>query len=114
VPGKLDAKMTKAANALNSEQVSGSQARVSKRVVGCNSRAEERRGFCGVEFVRNGSDAARFGEHHFGVPSIHGYSCEHGVLAIHRVSAPTRFANAIFAGDEADTDTLADLSSGIL
>ena len=35
VPGKLDAKMIKAANALNSDQVSGSQTRVAKRVEGC-------------------------------------------------------------------------------
>jgi hypothetical protein len=102
----------KAANALHSDQVPGPQAGIAKGVVGCNSRAKQRGGLCGAEFVRNGSDPACFGDHHFRISSICGYSGYHGVLTIHHVSALARFANAIRTGNQADTDTLTDFPSG--
>ena len=74
VPRKLDTKMPKATNALHSDQISAAQAGVAKSVVGRDTRAEERGGFCGTELIRNRSDAARFSDHHFRISSVHGYS----------------------------------------
>ena len=112
VPRKLDTKMPKATNALHRDQISAAQAGVAKSVVGRDTRAEERSGFCGTELIRNGSDAARFSDHHFRISSVHGYSGYHGVLTIHNVSASARFAHPIFAAEKADTDPLTDFPSG--
>ena len=74
----------------------------------------QRRGAASAEreLVRNGSDAARFSDHHFRISSIHGYSRCHGVLTIHDVSASARFAHSVFAAEEADTNPLTDFPSG--
>ncbi len=112
VPRKLDTQMPKATNALHSDQISTAQAGVAKSVVGRDTRAEERSGFCGPELIRNGSDAARFSDHHFRISSVHGYSRNHRVLTIHDVSASARFAHSIFSGNEADTNPLTDFPSG--
>jgi hypothetical protein len=108
VPGKLDTKMPKAPNTLHSDQISAAQAGVAKSVVGCDTRAEERGGLCRRELVRNGSDAARFRDHRFRVPSVDGYSRYHGVLTIDNIPPSARFAHTVFAAEEADTDPLTD------
>jgi hypothetical protein len=112
VPRELDTKMPKATNALHSDQISSAQAGVAKSVVGRNTRAEERGGFCRAELIRNESDAARFSDHHFRISSIHGYARYNGVLTIHNVSASARLAHPVFAAEEADTDALTDFPSG--
>jgi hypothetical protein len=109
---KLDTQMPKATNALHPDQISAAQAGVAKSVVGRDTRAEERGGFCGTELVRNGSDAARLSDHHFRISSIRGYSQYHRVLTIHDVAASARFAHPIFSGNEADTNPLTDFPSG--
>src|SRR4029077_20858130 len=68
--------------------------------------------FCRPELIRNRSDAARFSNHHFRISSVHGYSGDHRVLAIHNVSASARFAHTVFATEETDTDPFTDLPSG--
>src|SRR5258706_12411355 len=70
VPRKLHTQMTKAANALHSNQVSGSQSGITKGVIRCDPRAKKRSGFSRTEFVRNGRDPARFVNHHFRVTAI--------------------------------------------
>jgi hypothetical protein len=65
-----------------------------------------------TELVRNRSDAARFGNLHFRLPSIHGDSHCEGVVTIHHVSALARLAHPVFAAEEADTDRLTDFPSG--
>jgi hypothetical protein len=112
VPRKLDAKVPKATNALHSDEISAAQASVTKSVVGCNTGAEERGCLYGSELVRNGSDAARFSNHHFRISSIHGYSWYDGVLTLHHVSASARLAHAVFTAEEADTNPLTDFPSG--
>ncbi len=112
VPCKLDAQMSKATNALHRNQISAAQAGVAKGVVGRDTRAEERSSFCGTELIRNGSNAARFSNHHFRISSVHGYARCYGVLTIHSVTAPARFAHPVFAAEEADTDPLTDFPSG--
>jgi hypothetical protein len=112
VPRKLDTKMPKATNALHRDQVSAAQAGIAKRVVGRDTRAEERSSFYECELIRNGSDAARFSDHHFRISSIRGYPQHHRVLTIHDVSASARFAHPIFSGNEADTNPLTDFPSG--
>ena len=72
---------------------------------------EERGGFRGPDFIRNGSQAACFSDHHFRISSIHSYSRYHGVLTVHNVSAPARFARPVFAAEETDTNALPDLPS---
>ena len=104
--------MPKTTNALHGDQISAAQAGVAKSVVGRDTRAEERGGFCGSEFVRNGSDAACFSDHHFRISPIHVYSRYHRVLTIHDVSASARFAHAVFAGNETDTNSLTDFPLG--
>ena len=42
-------------HALDGDQVSAAHAGVAKRVVGCNPRAEERSGLCGLELIRMSS-----------------------------------------------------------
>jgi hypothetical protein len=111
VARKLNAKMPKATNALHSHQISCAQACIAKSVVGRDTRAEERSGFRGPDFIRNGSQAARFSDHHFRISSIHSYSRYHGVLTVHNVSAPARFARPVFAAEETDTNALPDLPS---
>jgi hypothetical protein len=108
VPRKLNTKMPKTPNALYSHQISATQAGIAKRVVGRDPRAEERGSFRGLELIGNGRDGARFSYHHFRISSIHGYSRYHGVLTIDSISASARFANPVFAGDQADADSLTD------
>src|SRR5258706_4989081 len=110
-PRKLNAEMPEAADALHGDQISAAQAGVAKGVVGRDARAEERGGFHGPELVGNGSDGARFGDHHLGISSIHGDSRYHGVLTVHDVSAPARLTDSVFAAEEADADPLADFPS---
>jgi hypothetical protein len=112
VPRELDTKMPKSADTLYSDEISAAQAGVSKRVVGRDARAEQRGGFCRTQLVGNGSEGACFGNHHFRISTIRGYSGYHRVLTIDDVSSPARFADAVFAGNEADTDSLADFPSG--
>src|ERR1700686_4948622 len=102
VPRKLDTKMPKATNALYTDQISTTQAGIAKSIVGRNTRAEERGGICGPEFIRNGGDAARFGDHHFRISSIHSYSRCHRALAIHHVSPSAWLTDSVFAAEEAD------------
>jgi len=111
VPGKLDTKMSKSANALHRDQISAAQAGVAKSVVGGDTRAEERGGFGGTELVRNGSDGASFSDHHFRISSIHGHPQYNWVLTIHSVSASARLAHPVFASDQADTNALTDSPS---
>jgi hypothetical protein len=111
-PRKLDTQMPKATNALHPDQISAAQTGVAKSVVGRDTRAQERGGFCGTELVRNGSDAACLSDHHFRISSIHGYSQCHGVLTIHNVSASARFAHSVLAAEQADTNPLTDFPSG--
>src|SRR5438128_4579537 len=104
--------MPKTTDTLHSDQISAEQASIAKSVVGCDPRAEERCSVYRSELVRDGSDAARFSDHHFRISSIHGYSRYHGVLTIHHVSASARFAHPVFAAEEADTDPLTDFPFG--
>jgi hypothetical protein len=112
VPRKLDTKMSKAPNALHSDQISAAQAGVAKSVVGRDTRAQEGSGFRGLELIRNRNDAACFSDHYFRISSVRGYSRHHGVLTIHTVSAPAWFTHSVFAGNEADTNPLTDFPSG--
>jgi hypothetical protein len=107
--GCQDAKST---NALHGDQISTAQAGVAKSVVSRDTRAEKRGGFGGLEFIRNRTDAARLGDHHFRIPSIRGYSRYHRVLTIHGVSAPARFAYPVFSGNEADSNPLTNFPFG--
>jgi len=100
------------ADTLHRHQISPAQAGIAKSVVGCDARTEERCGFGGIQFIRDGSEGARFSDHHFGISSIHGYSKCHRVVAIHHVPASAWFADAVFAGDQADANTLTDLPFG--
>jgi hypothetical protein len=112
VPRKLDTKMPKATNPLHTDQISAAQAGVTKGVVGRNARTKEWSSLHGSEFIRNGCDAARFSDHHFGISSIDGYSRIHGVLTVHHVSASARLAHSVLAAKEADTDPLTDFPFG--
>jgi hypothetical protein len=112
MPRKLDAKMPKSTNALHGDQISAAQPGVTKSVVGGDTRAKQRSGFGGCEFIRNRTDATRFGDHHLRVPSIRGHSRYHRVLTIHDVSAPARFAHSVFSGNQSDTDPLTDFPFG--
>jgi hypothetical protein len=112
VPRKLDAQMSKTADALHSDQISAAQASIAKSVEGRNASAEERGGFRSPEFIGNGGDASRFSDHQLRITSIHGDSWDHGILAIHNVSAPAWLAYSVFATEEAETYSLADLPLG--
>src|ERR1700691_4064886 len=111
VPRKLNTKMPQSSDALHGDQISAAQAGIAKCVVGRNPSAEQGSGLCGRELIRNRTDAARFGDHHFRISSIHGYSWRHRVLTIDDVSTAARFAHTVFSGDEADTNPLADFPS---
>src|SRR6266576_961113 len=104
--------MSKAANALHSDQVAAAQAGIAKSVVSRNARTEKRSGVRGCELIRNRSEGACFSDHHFRISTVHGYSRCRGVLAIHDVSAPAWFAHPIFSGNKADTNSLPDFPSG--
>src|ERR1700730_11189580 len=104
--------MSEATDALHGDQISAAQASIAKSVVCGDARAEERGGICGTELVRNGSDAARFGDHDFRISTVDGDSTCYGVLTIYGVPAPAGFTHSVFAGDQADTDTLTDFPFG--
>src|SRR5215468_1007143 len=108
MPRKLDTEMPKAADALHGDQVAAAQASIAQSVIGRHSRAEERGSVNGTEFVGNGSDRACLRDHHFRISSVLVYSQNHGVLAIHDVPAPARYAHAVFTGNESDTHALAN------
>jgi hypothetical protein len=112
VPRKLDAQMSKTADALHSDQISAAQASIAKSVEGRNASAEERGGFRSPEFIGNGGDASRFSDHQLRITSIHGDSWDHGILAIHNVSASAWLVHPVFAAEETDTDPLTDFPSG--
>jgi hypothetical protein len=112
VPRKLDAKMPEAANTLHGNQISATQASIAKSVVRCNTSAQERGGFYGSELIRNGSDAARFRNHHFRISAVRGYSRYDGVLTLHHVSASARFAHSVLTAEEADANPLTGFPSG--
>jgi hypothetical protein len=112
VPRKLDAQMSKTADALHSDQISAAQTSIAKSVEGRNTSAEERSGFRGPEFIGNGGDASRFSDHQLRITSIHRDSWDHGILTIHHVATSAWFTNSVFAAEEAETDSLADLPPG--
>ena len=111
LPRKLDTKMSKATNALHSDQISAAQAGVAESVVGRDTRAEEWSRFRRSKLIGDRSDAARFSDHHFRISSIHGYSRYHGVLTIHHVSSSARFADSVFTAEKAHADALTDFPS---
>src|SRR3982074_910960 len=104
--------MPEAANALHSDEISTTQARVAKSVIGRDTGTEKWSGFRGCQLIRNGSEGAGFGDHYFRISSIRGYSRHHRVLTIHTVSATARFTDAVFAGNEADTNPLTGFPFG--
>src|SRR5262245_37503295 len=106
MPRKLDTKVSKAANALHSDQISAAQTSITKSVVGCNPGTQERSRLRGSQFVRNRSNTARFSDHHLRISAISRDSQYHRMLTIHRVSASARFAYPVFARDQTNTDTL--------
>jgi hypothetical protein len=110
-PGELNTKMPKATNALNGDQIPASQASIAKGIVGRNARAQQRGGLRGTELIGNGSEAARFSDHHFRISTVHGYLRYHWVLTIHAVSTSARLAGAVLSGDQADANALTDLPS---
>jgi hypothetical protein len=112
MPGKLNTQVPEPADTLHRHQIAPAQASIAKSVVGCDARAEERSGFRGIQFIRNGSEGARFSDHHFGISSIYGYPKGYGVLAIHHVPASAWFADTVFAGDQADANALTHLPFG--
>jgi hypothetical protein len=112
LPRKLDTKMAKSTYALHGDQVPAAQAGIAESVVGCDSCAQERSGFCGRELIRNRSEGACFSDHHLRVSTIGGDSRYHRGLTIHNVSASARFAHPVFSGNEADTNPLTDFPSG--
>jgi hypothetical protein len=103
--------MPKAANALHRDQISAAQTGVPKSVVSRDTCAKEGRRVHGGKLVRNGSDGACFSDHHFRISTVDGYPGYHRILTIHAVSAPAGFADAVFAGDQADTDPLTEFPS---
>src|SRR4029434_9847358 len=111
VPRELDTQMPKTTDALHPDQISAAQAGIAKSVVSRNARAEERSGFYGRELIRNGSDAARFRDHHCRIYSIRVYSRYTRFRTIHNVSASARLAPSVLAADQADTDALTDFPS---
>jgi hypothetical protein len=111
VPGELDTKMTEPTNALHSHTVASTQSGITKGVIGRDARAQQRGGIYGTELIGNGSEAARFSDHHFRISTVHGYPGDHRVLTIHAVSASARLAGAVLAGDQADANALTDLPS---
>jgi hypothetical protein len=112
VAGKLDTKMSEAANSLHGDQITAAQAGVAKSVVGRNPCAEKRSGVYGGEFVRNGSDPARLRNHDFRVSSVDRYSWRDRVLTIYDVSPSAGFARSVFAAEEANAHALTGFPSG--
>ena len=104
--------MPKTTNALHRDQITAAQTCVAKSVVGRDTRTEEWSSLHGSEFVGNRSDSPCFGDHHLGVSSVNGNSRDDWVLTIDDVSASARFAHAVLAAEEPDTDPLTDFPFG--
>jgi hypothetical protein len=62
--------------------------------------------------VWNRRDAARFSDHHLGRAAIDVAPRYHRVLTVHGVPASAGFAHAVFAAEEADTDSFTDFPLG--
>jgi hypothetical protein len=96
---------------LHCYQIASAQTSIAKSVIGRNSSAKKRGGFHGSKLIRDRSYATCFGDYHFRISSVHGYSGYYWVLAVHEVSAPAWFADSVFTAEKAHTDALTDFPS---
>jgi len=66
--------MPKAPNACTATRSPPRKPALRRALLGGDTRAEERGGFCGAELIWNGSDAAGLSDHHFRISTVDGDS----------------------------------------
>jgi len=105
---KLNTEMPEPTNALHRDQIPAAQAGIPQRVEGRDARAQERRRLDRREVVRNSRESPRFGDHHLGIAAVRSDAGYHRVSAIHHVSTPARFADAVFPAEVTNSDPLTE------
>src|SRR5439155_9796726 len=89
---KLNSEVAKPTHSLNSDELAGSGLRISQRIEGRQSGAEEWRRFRWQKIIRNGRESARLADHHFGITAIAVNTRNGLILAINEVATATVFA----------------------
>jgi hypothetical protein len=105
------AEISKATNALHSDQISAAQAGVAKSVVGCDPRTEEGR-LLPTRAHPEGNLCRALPRSVLPHILHYGDSRYHRVTTIHHVSASAWPAHSVFAAEEPDTNSLTDFPSG--
>src|SRR5215472_3053843 len=100
--------MAKAADAQHGDEITGLRGRIAERAEGGESRAEQRCRVDGRKIVRNGHEAARPGDQHFGVSAVAMNAGEFLVATGYELASATIFAIAAGASEEADAHALPD------
>src|SRR5262249_21575307 len=100
--------MAKAADAQHGDKITGLRGRTAQGAEGGESRAQQRCRVDGRKIVRNGHQAARPGDQHFGVSAVAMNSGEFLIAAVYEVAFAAKFAIAAGASEEADAHALRD------
>src|SRR5215469_11343939 len=100
--------MAEASDAHDGHKITGLSGRVAQRTEGGESRAQQRRRVDGRKIVRNGHQAARPGDQHFGVSAVAMNAGKFLIAAVYEVAFAAKFAIAAGASEEADADALLD------
>src|SRR5215469_2154897 len=103
----LDGEMTKAADADDRDQIACLGWRIAQRSERGQTRAQEGSGRHGIELIRHDHQAARLGDHHFGIPAVMLDARIFLVLAMNEVACTASRAVPARAGQKANPDPLA-------
>src|SRR5215469_15249792 len=98
--------MAEASDAHDGHKITGLSGRVAQRTEGGESRAQQRRRVDGRKIVRNGHQATRPGDQHFGVSAVAMNAGVFLIATVYEVASATVFAMAAGASEEADAHAL--------
>src|SRR5277367_1977608 len=107
---ELHAKMAEPSNSLDGNGIAGTSG-VTERVKGRNAGTNQRSRVLRFKFVWYQRQSPRLRNHHLRVTPIAGDAGENGILAVGCFTTAASLASSIFASEESDSDTLADLPS---
>src|SRR5262249_25723305 len=100
--------MAKAPDPQHGDKITGLRGRIAQCAEGGESRAQQRRRVDGRKILRNGHQAARPGDQHFGISAVAMNAGEFLIATVYEVASATIFAMAAGASEEADAHTLPD------
>src|SRR6266446_1526863 len=108
----LNAEVTKTADPLHRDKISGESAGVAQRVVCRDSSAEQRRCFDGIETFRNGCERRDRSHHVLLITAVVADARNFHILAITKISAPAIKTYTVVAAVPTNADALSLLPFG--